>query len=107
MADLLLMTSKDEGFGLPLLEAGMIKLPIACSEIGPFQEVGEGVCYFGLEEPPLSIAGRIVEYLGRTDTHRMFRNVMRRYVWDVICKRDALPFLREITTKTARDNKKG
>ena len=31
MADVLLMTSKDEGFGLPLLEAGMIKLPIACS----------------------------------------------------------------------------
>jgi glycosyltransferase involved in cell wall biosynthesis len=106
MADLLLMTSKDEGFGLPLLEAGMIKLPIVCSDIGPFREVGEGVCYFGLDEPPLSIAGRILEYLGRTDSHRMFRNVMRRYVWDVICKRDALPFLRGITAKTVTDKKK-
>jgi glycosyltransferase involved in cell wall biosynthesis len=97
MADLLLMTSKDEGFGLPLLEAGMIKLPIACSEIEPFQEVGEGICFFGLEEPPLTIAGRIMEYLARTDTHKMFRNVMRKYVWDVLCKREVLPFLREIT----------
>jgi glycosyltransferase involved in cell wall biosynthesis len=107
MADLLLMTSKDEGFGLPLLEAGTIKLPIACSDIGPFREVGEGVCYFGLEEPPLSIAGRIVEYLARTETHRMFRNVMRKYVWDVVCKQDALPFLREITAQAAADKKKG
>jgi glycosyltransferase involved in cell wall biosynthesis len=106
MADLLLMTSKDEGFGLPLLEAGMIKLPIACSDIGPFQEVGEGICFFGLEEPPLSIAGRIVEYLGRTDTHKMFRNVMRKYVWDVVCRRDALPFLREIASQTENGRKK-
>ena len=97
MSDLLLMTSKDEGFGLPLLEAGMIKLPIACSEIAPFQELGEGVCFFGLDEPPLSIAGRIIEYLARTNTLKMFRNVMRRYVWDVICKREVFPFLREIT----------
>lgn len=97
MADLLLMTSKDEGFGLPLLEAGMVKLPIACSEIPPFQEVGQGVCFFSLDEPPLFIAGRIMEYLARTDTHKMFRNVMRRYVWEVVCKKETLPFLLEIT----------
>ncbi len=106
MADLLLMTSKDEGFGLPLLEAGMIKLPIACSEIPPFKELGEGVCFFGLDEPPLSIAGRIIEYLARTNTLKMFRNVMRGYIWDVICKREVFPFLREITGQVMRNGKK-
>lgn len=104
-ADLLLMTSKDEGFGLPLLEAGMIKLPIACSEIPPFQELGEGVCFFGLDEPPLFIAGRIIEYLGRTSTYKMYRNVMRRYVSDVICKEDVLPFLREISIRPTKDSR--
>jgi glycosyltransferase involved in cell wall biosynthesis len=96
-ADLLLMTSKDEGFGLPLLEAGLTKLPIACSEIEPFREVGKAVCFFRTDEPPLSIAGRIVEYLARTNTHKMFRNVMHQYVWDVICRNEVVPFLREIT----------
>jgi glycosyltransferase involved in cell wall biosynthesis len=86
MADLLLMTSKDEGFGLPLLEAGMIKLPIACAEIPPFLEVGREVCFFPLDEPPLTIAGRIMEYLSRTTTHKMYRNVMGKYVLDVVCK---------------------
>ena len=96
MADLLLMTSKDEGFGLPLLEAGMIKLPIACSEIPPFKEVGEDACFFHLDDPPLSIAGRIMEYLGRINTHKMFRKVMRKYVMGVVCKQELLPFLRNL-----------
>ncbi|MBW1862675.1 MAG: glycosyltransferase family 4 protein [Deltaproteobacteria bacterium] len=99
MADMLLMTSKDEGFGLPLLEAGMIKLPIACTEIPPFLEVGKDVCFFNLDEPPLSIAGRIVEYLEGTNTHKMFRNVMQKYVLDVICRKEIIPFLRDITAQ--------
>jgi len=99
MADLLLMTSKDEGFGLPLLEAGMIKLPIACSEIPPFQEIGTDVCFFRLEDPPLFTAGRIMEYLSRTNTHKMFRKVMRHYVWDGICRREILPYLREVVAQ--------
>lgn len=106
MADLLLMTSKDEGFGLPLLEAGMIKLPIACSEIPSFKEVGKGVCLFQLDEPPLSIAGRIMEYLARSNTHKMFRNVMHKYVWDVVCKKEVMPFLYEVTGKSTKAGKK-
>jgi glycosyltransferase involved in cell wall biosynthesis len=93
MADLLLMTSKDEGFGLPLIEAGLIKLPIACSAIPPFLEVGTEVCFFGLNDPPLSVAGRIIEYLARTNTHQMFRKVMKKYVLDVVYKQQLMPFL--------------
>jgi glycosyltransferase involved in cell wall biosynthesis len=96
MADLLLMTSRDEGFGLPLLEAGMIKLPIACSRIKPFLEIGEDVCFFRIDDPPLFIAGRIMEYLSRTTTHEMYRKVMRQFVWDTICKNQILPFLKSV-----------
>ena len=102
MADLLLMTSKDEGFGLPLLEAGMIKLPIACTEIPPFLEVGEEVCFFRLDDSPLSIAGRIMEHLARTNTHKMFRNVMGKYIFDIICRRVIMPYLRDITRQKRR-----
>jgi hypothetical protein len=99
MADLLLMTSKDEGFGLPLLEAGLIKLPIACTEIPPFLEVGEDVCFFRLDDHPRTIAGRIMEYLARSNTHTMFRSVMLKYVLDVICRREIMPFLRDIISE--------
>jgi glycosyltransferase involved in cell wall biosynthesis len=96
MADLLLMTSKDEGFGLPLLEAGLIKLPIACPDIPPFMEVGRDICFFHLDDPPISIAGRIMEYLGRTNTHKMFRHVMGKYVLSEVCKNQLLPYLFKI-----------
>ena len=99
MADLLLMTSKDEGFGLPLLEAGMIKLPIACSEIPPFVELGHDVCFFRPNDPPLFTAGRIMEYLARTNTHNMFRNVMRKYVLEEVCKNQLLPHFLEVVAQ--------
>ena len=101
MADLLLLTSQDEGFGLPLLEAGLIKLPIACTEIPSFLELGEDVCFFRLDDHPLTIAGRIVEYLAHTNTHRMFRNVMRKYALDVVCRSELMPFLRNIISRKA------
>ncbi len=101
MADLLPMTSKDEGFGLPLLEAGMIKLPIACSGIPAFLEVGEDVCFFSLDDHPLTIAGRIVEYLAHTNTHRMFRSVMEKYIMEVVCRREILPYLRDMVTSNS------
>jgi glycosyltransferase involved in cell wall biosynthesis len=103
MADLLLMTSKDEGFGLPLLEAGMIKLPIACSEIPPFVELGKDVCFFRPSDPPLFTAGRIIEYLARTNTHKMFRNVMRKYILEEVCKNQMLPYLYEVSKRSMDD----
>jgi glycosyltransferase involved in cell wall biosynthesis len=97
MADMLLMTSKDEGFGLPLLEAGLIKLPIACPNIPPFVEIGRDICFFDLNDPPLATAGRIMEYLGRTNTHKMFRHVVGKHVLYEVCKDTLLPYLFAIT----------
>lgn len=102
VADLLLMTSLDEGFGLPLLEAGMIKLPIACTDIATFREVGEGVCFIRPQDPPLFSAGRIMEYLARTGPHQMYRNVMRNYIWDRICREELLPLLEKVTEENRR-----
>ncbi len=96
MADMLLMPSKDEGFGLPLLEAGMIKLPIACSQIPPFEEIGEDVCFFKLEDPPMIVAGKILEYLARTNTHKMFKKSVREYTLENICKKRMIPLLKEV-----------
>lgn len=96
VADLLIMTSKNEGFCLPLLEAGLIKLPIACPDIPPFTEVGQDLCFFRLNDPPKVTAGRIMDYLANIGTHRMYRKVMRNYKWEMICKNEINPFLLQI-----------
>jgi len=97
ISDLLFMPSKQEGFGIPLLEAGMIKLPIVCSDIPPFREIGgEHVCYFSLQDPPEKIAATIINFMESQSLYKMFHKVMRNYVWDSIYHRTLLPFLERV-----------
>ncbi len=97
IADLLFLPSKIEGFGIPLLEAGMIKLPIACADIPPFRFIaGDDVCYFSLDDQPEDIAQKIVAFLEKLRPHRMFRNVIKNYVWENIYRESLLPFLEKV-----------
>ena len=64
-----------------------------------FLELGKDICFFRLDDHPFTIAGRIVEYLARTNTHKMFRCVMKKYVLDVVCRKEIMPFLRDITSQ--------
>ncbi|MFN2121216.1 MAG: glycosyltransferase, partial [Anaerolineales bacterium] len=53
VADLLLLPSVEEGFGLPLLEAGLTGLPVFCSDIQSLRELGRAdVTYFAPDAPP-------------------------------------------------------
>ena len=83
-----------EGFGLPLLEAGMIKLPIACSDIPPFQSIGdENVLYFSLSEPPAQIAERLWDYLNSLKPSQMYHRAIRKFTWDYIYQQKIKPYL--------------
>jgi glycosyltransferase involved in cell wall biosynthesis len=51
-ADVLLAASEGEGYGLPLLEAGMRGLPVLARDIPVFREtVGNSACFFDGEAP--------------------------------------------------------
>ncbi len=44
--------SKEEGFGLPIIEAQMIGTPVVCSDMTIFHEVaGDGAIFFNFDEP--------------------------------------------------------
>ncbi len=100
ISDILFLPSKQEGFGIPLLEAGMIKLPIACSNIPPFRSIaGDHVLYFELDEPAEKIAQKILSFLETQGAARWFRKVMNQYVWDNIYHRNLLPLLNKVIEK--------
>ncbi|OLC54220.1 MAG: hypothetical protein AUH85_12315 [Chloroflexi bacterium 13_1_40CM_4_68_4] len=40
MADVLVFPSESEGFGIPMLEAGLHRMPIVCSDIPALRETG-------------------------------------------------------------------
>lgn len=94
LADGLLLPSRYEGFGIPLLEAGLAGIPIFCSDIAPFREsAGEAALRFDPDAPPAQTARRIAAAL-RTDARCAFRRRVRlSYTWEAIYQRDIVPLL--------------
>ena len=96
LSDLLLFPSSAEGFGIPILEAGICRLPVACSRIEPLTEVGgEEVLYFGLNDKPGKIAVDIINHLTNHLTLPLFKKVFRRYTWPAIFSRKIEPLILE------------
>jgi glycosyltransferase involved in cell wall biosynthesis len=96
LADSLLFPSTAEGFGIPVLEAGMARLPIFCSDIPPFRETANGAAeFFRLDEPPATIARRIVITLDADRASRLRRRVLHEYTWEAIFVQRIEPLLRE------------
>jgi glycosyltransferase involved in cell wall biosynthesis len=100
IADILFLPSIQEGFGIPLLESGMIKLPIVCSNISPFLEIGgEEICTFDLNDSPQKIAEGIMDFVENLKTRKMFRRVIRKYSWDNIYHEQLLPLLADVVSR--------
>ncbi|MDO9548091.1 MAG: glycosyltransferase [Candidatus Marinimicrobia bacterium] len=84
VAHLVLYLSHDEGFGLPILEAGAARTPIAVSKIPVFREIADdGVLYLPLDESAEYNANRLVKFLkenlSRSDL--LFKRVFSQYNW--------------------------
>ena len=95
LSDLLLFPSKAEGFGIPILESGLCRLPVACSEIPPLTEVGgENVLYLDLGNTPKNMASKITRYLDKDVTLPLSKKVMRSYTWDAIFSDKIIPLLK-------------
>jgi glycosyltransferase involved in cell wall biosynthesis len=96
IADLIFIPSKEEGFGLPVIEAGAARKLVFCSRIPPFQElIRDGIdgYMFDLSEDPKSIAFRIYKQYLFDVVESNFNNVMRRFSWDVILSKRLLRLL--------------
>jgi glycosyltransferase involved in cell wall biosynthesis len=67
LSDLVFLPSEEEGFGMPLLEAAALRVPVLCADIPPFREAGGGgATYFRLSSSPERIAGLAVEMASAT-----------------------------------------
>jgi glycosyltransferase involved in cell wall biosynthesis len=94
IADALLLTSRVEGFGIPIIEAGAYKLPVFANDIPQFREIGgEDTFYFNMEEEPRDIAKRIIQVYEGLRPSRMFKKVVRHFSWPMIFKNRIEPLL--------------
>ncbi|MCK4244310.1 MAG: glycosyltransferase family 4 protein [Candidatus Omnitrophica bacterium] len=94
LSDLLLVTSYQEGFGIPILEAGLVKRPIFTSDIAPLPEVGgREVNYFSLKENPKEIARRIIKFSTSDQASLLFKKIVTQYSWEKIFKERIEPLV--------------
>jgi glycosyltransferase involved in cell wall biosynthesis len=93
LSDCLLFPSESEGFGLPILEAGMVGVPVVVSDLPIFHEVGAAdVSYFQVDDAPENVANAIVHAVD-TPVSRLRRRVRREYRWESIVDRLITPLL--------------
>jgi len=88
LADGLLFPSRSEGFGLPLLEAALQRLPVFCSDIDPLRELlRENVSYFSPAADPSQVAELITRTLASSPAFRERKRVLAEYSWPSIYRR--------------------
>ncbi len=81
----LLFPSEREGFGIPLLEAALARLPIFCADLPAFHETARThVRYFTRDEAPNAIAARIADYLANDSVYQFKQRVRREFSWERI-----------------------
>lgn len=96
ISDMLLMTTRGEGFGLPLLEAGLTRTVICCSNVEPLPEIGgKTPLYFELDDPPEAIAGEIHEHLQSQSALKLQRRARKRFTWPAVFETELIPLLRD------------
>jgi glycosyltransferase involved in cell wall biosynthesis len=97
ISDLLFLPSRQEGFGLPLLEAGLFRIPVFCPALEPMKSIlKHNVNLFDLEDEPEQVAGRIIDALNESSGYRARKEVMRNYCWERLFSEKIEPrFFRE------------
>jgi len=94
ISDFLLFTSRVEGFGLPLIEAGLMRCPIFAADIPPLREIGStNINYFTRDANAEQIADYILESLKKMPQAYFYRKVIKKFSLHTIFKRRILPLI--------------
>jgi len=94
IADALLITSKEEGFGIPILEAGLSSLPIFCTDLPPLRALaGKYATYFSPAENPKRVSKQIIHRLHNDPAYQLKVRVRHKYTWTAVYHRQIAPLL--------------
>jgi glycosyltransferase involved in cell wall biosynthesis len=92
ISDALFLPSKQEGFGLPLIEAGLFRLPVFCAGIEPMKSIiTHNVTHFDLDTDPATLAKTVANTLNTNPGHRARKEVMNTYSWEKLYREKIQP----------------
>jgi glycosyltransferase involved in cell wall biosynthesis len=95
VSDALFMPSHREGFGMPVLEAGLAGLPVFCADTVPAaKEIGgQDVRMFPHNAEPAHVAELILKQVRENSVLRLRRRVRQRLTWRSIFRQQIMPLL--------------
>ena len=103
VCDLVLMPSWREGFGLPVIEGGLIGRPVFATAIPVVEEVGaELIRLIRVDESPAEVAARIKAWADEDRTQGLRRKTRQQYPWPAIFSHAIEPLLAEVAQRTGR-----
>lgn len=100
-AKMLVFPSLFEGFGIPLVEAMRVGIPIACSNCGSIPEIAQNAAVYFEPECPEDIASKLYLLINETDlVDRLIKNgsaIAKQYSWKN-CTDKTLLYLKKIVS---------
>jgi mannosylglucosylglycerate synthase len=94
ISDMLFMPSHSEGFGMPVLEAGLAGIPVFSTHIPASDEIGQDDVHFiDLSRSPAETALQITEVMRNAPASRFRRKVRQSYTWESIFLKKIKPLL--------------
>ncbi|MEM9773510.1 MAG: glycosyltransferase family 4 protein [Chloroflexota bacterium] len=94
IADALIFPSFEEGFGIPMLEAGLVGIPIFASNIAPLKAIGTHYAnWFSPYGNPADIAQQISEKLHNDAVFALKKQVRRDFIWEGVFEKHISPLL--------------
>ena len=94
ISDVMFMPSHVEGFGMPVLEAGFVGMPVVSTDVPAAQEIaGDEYLRIDVDDPPEQIAARVLNWAEESRVHQLRWRVRQRFTWSAIFRRDIEPLL--------------
>lgn len=94
IADALFLPSREEGFGIPLIEAAFSRLPVFCADIPPLRKLGlDDATYFSPDENPASVSKMIADYFKTSPPARFAARARTSFRWEAIYRAQIAPLL--------------
>lgn len=85
VADALFFPSREEGFGIPLIEAAFSHLPAFCADIPPLRKLGlSDVQFFSPDEDPVRISKMLADHFQTSMPARLAMRVRASFRWEAI-----------------------
>lgn len=94
VADALILPSREEGFGIPVIEAAFSHIPAFCADIPSLRELGlNDATFFSPDEEPARVANLLADYFHSSASTRLSMRVRASFRWEAVYRQHIAPLL--------------